>query len=252
MFASCDQRVGEAGTVDVAFTDRHGGVSGPPFDSLDLSRSRAGADEHLAANFARLAAAFGVDGFVTMRQVQGADVAVVTTLEHRQPTADALVTPSPEVALCVRVGDCVPVVLADADAGVVAVAHAGRRGVIEGVVPATVAAMRSLGAPDITAWIGPHVCGDCYEVPAAMRSDVAAVVPAAFACTTKGTPAVDLGVAVTAQLEADRCRVVDRSVCTLENTDFYSYRRDGAASGRFAGIVVRRAVRDRHSSSKPR
>jgi len=109
-------------------------------------------------------------------------------------------------------------------------------------VPATVAVMRSLGAEAITAWIGPHVCGDCYEVPAAMRSDVAAVEPAAFACTTKGTPSVDLGAALTAQLTAAACTVVDRSVCTLECADFYSYRRDGADSGRFAGIVVRRSA----------
>lgn len=241
MFASRQQRVGAAGTVDVAFTDRYGGVSSRWHDGLDLSHTRHGADQDLSTNFQLLARAFDVDGFVTMRQVQGADVAVVSSLGGPQPTADALVTTSSDIALCARVGDCVPLVLADVDAGVVAVAHAGRQGVVVGVIGATVAAMRSAGADAIEAWIGPHVCGDCYEVPAAMRASVASVVPAAFACTTRGTPSVDLGAAAGAQLSAEDCTVVDASVCTLESADLYSYRREGAASGRFAGIVVRRS-----------
>lgn len=242
MFASRDSLVGATGRIELAFTDRHGGVSPPPYASLDLSRTRPGADAELRANFDRLANAFDVDGFVTMRQVQGAEVAVVAGLGEAQPTADALVSAASDVALCVRVGDCVPVVLADADAGVVGVAHAGRAGVVAAVVPATIATMRALGAGAVTAWIGPHVCADCYEVPNPMRSGVAAAVPAAFACTTKGTPSVDLGAAVTAQLTAEGCTVIDRSVCTLECADLYSYRRDGVRSGRFAGIVVRRSA----------
>jgi purine-nucleoside/S-methyl-5'-thioadenosine phosphorylase / adenosine deaminase len=238
VFASRERLAGAAGVVDVGFTDRHGGVSEPPYDSLDLRRIGGGADGR--ENFALLARAFAVDGFVTMRQVQGADVVVVTDVGLPQPTADALVTAEPDVALCVRVGDCVPVVLADVDAGVVGVAHAGRAGVVAGVVTRAVTAMRSVGASGITAWVGPHVCGSCYEVPAAMRTEVAEVAPAAFACTTRGTPSVDLGAAVTAQLTAESCRVIDRSVCTMESPDLYSYRRDGAASGRFAGLVVRR------------
>jgi purine-nucleoside/S-methyl-5'-thioadenosine phosphorylase / adenosine deaminase len=240
VFASRDSHVGAAGTIDLAFTDRHGGVSPPPYDTLDLSRTRAESQPELAENFRLLARAFDVDGFATMHQVQGADVAVVTSVDDPQPAADGLVTSEPDVALCVRVGDCVPVVLADPGRGVVAVAHAGRRGVVAGVVPATVTRMRACGAEAVIAWVGPHVCGDCYEVPAQMRTDVATVVPAAFACTTKGSPSVDLGAAVTAQLTVAGCVVVDRSVCTLECADFYSYRRDGRKSGRFAGIVVRR------------
>lgn len=241
MFASRDNLTGASGIIDIAFTDRFGGVSLPPYDSLDLRRIRDSADGN-HANVKRLAAAFGVDGFATMRQVQGADVTEIDSLGDVQPTADALVTCTADLALCVRVGDCVPVVLADAEAGAVAVAHAGREGVVQGVVSATVVAMRRLGACDVVAWIGPHVCGGCYEVPADMRRAVAAVVPAAFGCTSWGTPSVDLGAAVSAQLSAAGCTVVDRSTCTVESADFYSYRRDGAGSGRFAGVVVRRAA----------
>ncbi|MBA3310081.1 MAG: laccase domain-containing protein [Nocardioidaceae bacterium] len=229
--------------MDVAFTDRHGGVSAPPYDSLDLSRSRPGRDEELRANMSLLAREFGVDGFVVMRQVHGADVAVVDSLDVDLPVCDALVTDTPGVALCVGVGDCAPVVLADVDQGVVGVAHAGRPGVVAGVVPAVIDVMRSRGAQTIQAWIGPHVCGGCYEVPEPMRAGVAALVPAAYACTTWGTPSIDIGAAVTAQLQAAGCLVSDVSrACTRESDDFFSYRRDGDWSGRAAGIVVRRAA----------
>jgi purine-nucleoside/S-methyl-5'-thioadenosine phosphorylase / adenosine deaminase len=227
--------------LDVAFTDRWGGVSSGPYASLDLTRKRTGATRELATNWSLLAEQFGVDGFVTMRQVHGAEVATVHSLDEPTPTCDALVTNVPEVALCVRVGDCVPVVLADADVGVVAVAHVGRPGVTAGVVDATIVRMRSLGAHAIEAWVGPHVCGGCYEVPEAMRADVVEVEPTAFAWTTWGTPAVDIGAAVVAQLGRNGCapvHVVD--TCTMESDDLFSYRRQGPASGRHGGLVVLR------------
>lgn len=235
--------------VDVAFTDRHGGVCTGEYASLDLTRSRPGDDDALARNRRRLAAAFGVDELVTMRQVHGADVHVVRDRPDEPPTCDALVTDVPGIALCVRVGDCVPVVLADAAAGVVGVAHAGRPGVVAGVVPAVVRAMRDLGAGDIAGWLGPHVCGGCYEVPADLRAAVAEREPAAFACTTWGTPSLDLGAAVRAQLLRSGCGPVadcpdGAPLCTIESTDLFSYRRQGPASGRQAGLVVLRESAD--------
>ncbi|MFY9914190.1 MAG: peptidoglycan editing factor PgeF [Nocardioidaceae bacterium] len=244
MFLHRDQLDSDAGFVDVAFTDRYGGVSKPPFDSLDLSRSAAGRDEELRANLSSVSDAFDVSGFATMTQVHGSEVRLVHGPGPVSEPCDALVTTTPGVALCVRVGDCVPVVLADATAGVVGVAHAGRPGLVAGVVPAVVATMRDQGAKSIEAWIGPRVCGGCYEVPAQMRDEVAAVVPSAYSCTTWGTPSVDIGAAVQDQLEAAGCRVHDIDVCTRESPDLYSYRRDGAQSGRFAGIVVRRGGAD--------
>lgn len=243
MFLVRDQLTTAAGPVDLAFTDRHGGISPPPFDSLDLSRSPGRAEE-VRTNLARLGEAFGVDGFALMHQVHGSDVRAVSRPGPVGEPCDALVTSEPDVALCVRVGDCVPVVLADAAGGTVAVAHAGRPGVVAGVVPAAVGAMRDRGATEIQAWVGPHVCGGCYEVPAAMREEVAALVPTAHACTTWGTPSVDIGAAVRSQLEAAACTVHDVSVCTRETPDLYSHRRDGASAGRFAGIVVRRGGGD--------
>jgi copper oxidase (laccase) domain-containing protein len=133
------------------------------------------------------------------------------------------------------------VLLADPAAGVVGAAHCGRPGLAAGVVPATVRRMRELGAGAITAWLGPHVCGACYEVPEAMRAEVGAVEPASVATTSWGTPALDLGAGVRAQLEREEVEVVDVARCTRESADLYSYRRDGAHAGRLAGVIRSRA-----------
>jgi copper oxidase (laccase) domain-containing protein len=120
---------------------------------------------------------------------------------------------------------------------VVAAVHAGRSGMVAGVVPAAVDAMRSAGAGDLHAWVGPYVCGACYEVPEQMRAEASAVVPEAYAETSWGTPALDIGAGVRAQLAAVGVATVDASRCTIEDEDLYSYRRQGQASGRLAGLV---------------
>ncbi len=120
---------------------------------------------------------------------------------HR-PEADGIVTGQRDLVLAVRAADCVPVLFADPDAGQIGAAHCGRPGLAAGIIPRTVEVMRQQGADRITAWIGPHVCGGCYEVPAEMQDDVAAVVPEARATTTWGTPSLDLGAGVRAQLTA--------------------------------------------------
>jgi YfiH family protein len=171
-----------------------------------------------------------------MHQVHGNDVEVAVEGRPR-PTCDGLVTTAVGLALEVRVADCVPVMLADPDAGVIGAAHAGRKGLVTGVVPATIERMRDLGARELVAWVGPHICGGCYEVPEKLREEVAALVPEAYAETTWGTPSVDVGAGVKAQLVAAGVEVVDASRCTRESDDLYSYRRDGDASGRFAGLI---------------
>nr|WP_246416025.1 polyphenol oxidase family protein [Nocardioides luti] len=153
------------------------------------------------------------------------------------PTADALVTTTPGVGLMIRVADCVPVLLADPAAGVLGAVHAGRKGVALDIVTRTVERMRDAGAGTLTAWVGPHVCGGCYEVPEELRAEVAAAVPTTYAVTTWGTPALDLGAGVRAQLAAAGVEVTELRACTLERDDLHSYRRDGAAAGRLAGLV---------------
>jgi hypothetical protein len=173
-----------------------------------------------------------------MRQVHGADVQVVTAIDAgTPPTADGLVTAEPGTVLMVRVADCVPLLLADPAAGVVAAVHAGRPGLAAGVVPRAVETMRSLGADRLRGWVGPHVCGACYEVPEQLRAEVSAVVPEAYATTSWGTPSLDIGAGVQAQLAAAGIEAERVARCTIEDEDLFSYRRQGAASGRLAGLV---------------
>ena len=230
------------GPVDLAFTDRYGGVSGVPFDSLNLAIEGDDDPADTEANLRLVLDDFAPgDRVADLHQVHGCDVVQVGDDPVERVDADALVTDCPGVVLVVRAADCVPVLLADAGARVVGAAHAGRLGLAAGVVPRTVARMRALGAGrsegDITAWLGPHVCGGCYEVPAEMQTEVGAVEPAAVATTAWGTPSLDLGAGIRAQLERDGVTVVDAGRCTRESADLFSYRRDGRAAGRLAGLV---------------
>jgi copper oxidase (laccase) domain-containing protein len=81
------------------------------------------------------------------------------------------------------------------------------------------------------------VCGACFEVPAEMQAEVGAAEPTAVATTSWGTPSLDLGAGVRAQLERDGVTVVDAGRCTRESPDLFSYRRDGRGAGRLAGLV---------------
>ena len=223
--------------MELAFTDRYGGVSAAPFDSLNLALDSADDEAARAENLRVLLDDFAPDdALADLRQVHGCDVVVTDGAGARQP-ADALVTRTPGVVLMVRVADCVPVLLADPAAGVAGAAHCGRSGLAAGVVPQTLTRMRELGAAEITAWIGPHVCGACYEVPERMRAEVGEREPASVATTSWGTPSLDLGAGVRAQLAREQVEVVDVSRCTLESPDLYSYRRDGQGAGRFAGLI---------------
>ncbi|GAA3138329.1 peptidoglycan editing factor PgeF [Streptomyces rameus] len=226
-----------------AFTDRWGGVSAAPYEELNLGGAVGDDPDAVRTNRALAARSLGLDParVVWMNQVHGSDVAEVegpwTT--RLTPEVDGLVTATRGLALAVLTADCVPVLLADPVAGVAAAAHAGRPGMVKGIVPAAIEAMESLGADParIVARTGPAVCGRCYEVPETMRAEVAAVEPEAHAETSWGTPAVDVSAGVHAQL--DRLGVCDRAqspVCTLESGDHFSYRRD-RATGRLAGYV---------------
>ncbi|MYS19604.1 MULTISPECIES: peptidoglycan editing factor PgeF [unclassified Streptomyces] len=226
-----------------AFTDRWGGVSAVPHDSLNLGGAVGDDPAAVRANRVRAARALGRDPgrVVWMNQVHGKDVAVVDAPwgEGPVPAVDALVTTRPELTLAVLTADCVPVLLADPRAGVLAAAHSGRPGLVAGVVPAAVEAMAAQGADParVVAVLGPSVCGKCYEVPAALRDEVSAVVPEAYAETSWGTPALDVSAGVRAQLARCGVQVIETpSVCTLESADHFSYRRE-QRTGRLAGYV---------------
>ena len=164
--------------------------------------------------------------------------------EEAGPTADAAVSRDGGRALAVMVADCLPVVLVDEATGATAVAHAGRRGLLDGVLEATVDRLLSLrpaerrDAPGPRAWIGPGVCGRCYEVPEQMRAEAAERVPATAATTVWGTPGLDLPAGAVAILRGRGADVAVVQACTLEDERLFSHRR-APGQGRFAGLVWR-------------
>jgi YfiH family protein len=245
------RRVELGAGVGALFTSRYGGQSSDPYGGLNLSLLVGDDDEIVRANRAQVlgaarAVAPGPIRLAAMRQVHGAVVAYAGTRDAGgEPEADAMYADSPDVALLVQVADCVPVLLADPVARLVGVAHAGRPGLAAGVVPALVAAMTKAGGDParMRAVVGPSICGACYEVPAPMREEVAAVVPASWCVTRKGTPGLDLRAGLHAQLAAAGLgagsgsgQVADDTRCTAESAELYSYRRDGK-TGRFAGVI---------------
>ncbi|MFI9453223.1 peptidoglycan editing factor PgeF [Amycolatopsis sp. NPDC052450] len=223
-------------------TTRAGGASRPPFDTFNLGDHVGDDAGDVYANRKRLATELGLaeDRLAWMEQVHGRTATVVDGSETSAAEAtDALVTAEPGLALVVLVADCVPLMLADVEAGVAAAVHAGRVGARVGVVPAAIEAMRSLGAEParIEGLLGPAICGDCYEVPADMAADVEKHVPGSACKTRKGTPGLDLRAGLWRQLAdlgVGKIGVDPR--CTNEDKTLFSFRRDGT-TGRIAGIT---------------
>lgn len=225
------------------FTGRGGGAGRGDFASLNLALHVGDEARTVRRNRDLVAAEIGAP----LRFVQQVHGTAVHVVEDAAPgpvvTADALVTARSDVALAIMVADCLPVLLSDPAAGVVGAAHAGRRGLLDGVLERTVEQMERLGADPrrLTAAIGPSVCGACYEVPAALREEAAARVPATWSTTSWGTPALDLRAGALERLRgvgmAAEAVEVDHP-CTLEDEDFFSYRRS-ARTGRSAGVIRR-------------
>lgn len=223
-------------------TTRVGGASAPPFETFNLGDHVGDDPAAVAANRARLARAIGLpeDHVVWMNQVHGDHVEVVTE-PRTDPLedTDALVTTASRLALAVVTADCVPVLLADARAGVVAGVHAGRVGAAKGVVLRTVEAMLAQGAHvgDISVLLGPAVSGANYEVPEQMAADVETVLPGSRTRTARGTPGLDLRAGIARQLIGAGIKAVDADPrCTVADKNLFSHRRD-APTGRLASLV---------------
>lgn len=223
-------------------TTRAGGASAAPFDTSNLGDHVGDDPAAVAANRRRLATAIGVgEGrLVWMNQVHGDRVELVEgPRDSAVDATDALVTTVPGLALAVVTADCVPVLLADARAGVIGAVHAGRVGAAKGVVARTLEIMAAAGAhaEDTSAYLGPAVSGPNYEVPAAMADEVEAVLPGSRTVTAAGTAALDLRAGIARQLRELGVGAVDVDPrCTVDDPTLFSHRRD-APTGRLASVV---------------
>jgi YfiH family protein len=168
-----------------------------------------------------------------MNQVHGDEVVEIKSLID-DPICDGLITSVPGIALAVMVADCIPLLLTSTT--VVGAVHVGRRGLMNSVAVKTIESMRKLGAAQIHAQLGPSICGRCYEVPQDLADEVIAKHPAASSLTNNITPALDLPRALIAELVAHDVTYEASPICTLENDEYFSYRRHNI-TGRNAGVV---------------
>lgn len=223
-------------------TTRSGGVSAPPYHSFNLGDHVGDDPAAVAANRARLASAIGLpaDHVVWMNQVHSAHVEFVDSPRDQALDAtDALVTRTPRLALAVVTADCVPVLLADARAGVIGAAHAGRVGAANGVVLRTLEEMITQGAHvrDVSVLLGPSVSGPNYEVPEEMAAEVEARLPGSRTTTSRGTPGLDLKAGIARQLRDAGVTAIDiEPRCTAADPALFSHRRDNP-TGRLASLV---------------
>jgi YfiH family protein len=229
-----------------AFTERSGGESPAPFDSLDLSFFVGDDEDLVRENRRRTSESLGLDAFATAEQVHGARVSKVgEKRKHagyaepagRIPGADAMSTSTAGVALAVLTADCVPIVAASPAQGLVIAAHAGWRGIAGGIVGEVARVFRD--PKDVRVAIGPAIGPDHYEV----GEDVALAVAAgteAGATTERRDGRLFLDLVGTIRSELRRLgirRVEDTGLCTAcESRRFFSYRRDGV-TGRQAGFA---------------
>ena len=167
---------------------------------------------------------------IFMKQVHGNTVVIVDEASNNSFEADALVTNKKSIALAVQAADCLPLLL-QSD-GVVAAVHVGRKGLLNGVALAAVAAMQDLGAGQITGVVGPHICGSCYEVDQVMFDEITQIHPDSAASNRR----LNLFAGLVAQIP--QVALTNMNICTLENPNYFSFRR-GAESGRQVGVICR-------------
>jgi polyphenol oxidase len=237
-----------------AFSTRLGGVSGPPYASLNLSVGGGDDPRHVQENRRRFSRAIGYDAaaLVALRQVHGNRVAVLAA--GRDPRivrgipGDALITDRPQLPLAVITADCFPVILVAPHLPAVGIIHSGRKGTAAQVVPTTIELMcQEFGVqPDaVFTAIGPGIGGCCYEVDAASATPFItryADGDAVYRPSRPGHVYLDLQRAILRQLQAvgvPSSQVWSADLCTACHPQwFYSYRREGPRSGRMLNVVM--------------
>jgi YfiH family protein len=237
-----------------AFFTRRGGVSLGPYESLNFGYSVGDERAHVEENFRRAAQALGVraEAVLVLSQVHGNRVVRVESGQQRAELlaheGDALIAASGDIACGVRTADCVPILLADPDSGSVAAVHAGWRGTVQRIAEQAVGELERLGArrSRLLAAIGPHIARAAFEVGEDVAAELqgASTATAAVEVRPGARPHADLRRIISAQLQEAGLepRAIDQvEGCTVEEPErFFSYRRDGAQSGRMLSAIVPR------------
>lgn len=228
------------------FSLRHGGVSKAPFDSLNLGPDVGDRKAHVQKNLSILLKAAGVPVPHQARQVHGADY-----LQCRgkgclhQEDADILLGEIPGCAVGVRTADCLPILLANIESGMIAAVHAGWRGTAQGVVSRAANILLRLGAKpgNLVASLGPCIGSCCFNVDEGTASQLAASCPGAEKhIHADNTFRVDLAAInrlqlIQSGLPSSHIEHLDACTCCRES-DFFSHRRDRGKTGRHLAIVA--------------
>jgi YfiH family protein len=246
VFYRFEALVGEPGLDHALFT-RLGGVSQPPFATLNLGHTVGDDLEGVRVNHQRALGALGWrrEDVATCYQVHGARVGVVGLDDRGQvrPETDALVTDTPGVVLMLRFADCAPVLFFSRRRRVIGLAHAGWRGVTAGNVPATVATLVEVFGcepADLWAGVGPSIGPCCYDVGQDVVEQVREVVNGREPFRWEaGRARLDLWTAVQSQLEENGVgRIEVAQMCTACHTDeWFSHRAERGRTGRF-GVAI--------------
>lgn len=235
--------------VGALMTTRAGGVSAPPFDSLNLGRSagdeRAAVDE----NRRRFEAALGVPTRY-LSQVHGTNVARLTHADTRSREGDAAITTEPGLACTMMVADCLPVLLAAPEARGVGAAHAGWRGLAGGVLEATVSALceaTDCEPRELIAWLGPCIGPRRFEVGADVLDAFGSAANARFTTQPRAADGSPRWLADLPALARDRLQAAGVSQisggtwCTVSDPSrFFSFRRDRVTGRMAAAVFIRR------------
>ena len=219
--------------MNFRFTDSTGGESAGAFHSRNLA-SHVGDDPASVELNRRLLSEEIGRPIQFMNQVHGNIVEVIDEYTQIPPTADALVTTNPNIALAVMVADCIPLLLTNQ--GSIAAVHVGRKGLLNGITQSALSVMSDIAPSTITAIIGPSICATCYEVSDDVYEEVTSALPRSMSRTPGGGLALNLVAALSYQLESNGVRVLDRTGCTVEDRSLFSYRRDGV-TGRQVGLI---------------
>lgn len=231
--------VNQVGPARWYATDRRGGLSQPPWNSLNLADHVGDDPAVVAGNRAVVADHLGITNLSIVKAEHGNVVQYVDRVGTAAP-GDVLVTNTLGLGLLVLAADCVPVVLVAPDTSAIAVVHSGWRGVVANAAGAAVTALSKFGAnpSTVVARLGPSIAAECYEVSSEVQAQVVAAVPGAGTVTRSGRPAVDVAGGVQAQLQAEGVMDIEADPrCTYCDPQLFSYRRDGV-TGRQGMLVV--------------
>ena len=231
-----DTRFGEFGAICVFF-DRLGGVSPPPFDSLNVSTSSGDSLENVRKNLEIVKNTIGAQEIFTVNQIHSN--VIVPYIPNRTFEADGIFTDKSGVFIGIKTADCLPIALMDTKKKIVMAIHAGWRGTFLNIARRAMAIFRELGSnqKDILVTIGPHICGNCYEV----KEDVASKFGDRFITRRDNKLFLDLSKANQEQLASEsvpKGNIKDLNICTFERKDFFSYRRNGICGRNIGGIML--------------